>query len=192
MISKELIQICKDVAERFNLDPKSFAAFIEVESGGKGFNNDGKIIIQFEPSWMKKMAPYTPSGIWSVNKIDVQSKEWIAFSDAFKKNADAAMKATSIGLGQIMGFHYKRLGFATVGEMWDHAKKGLKEQVEQIALFIISDSKLLTALKNKDWHTVASIYNGSGYLALAKRIKREPYNISLRKAYERYENAEVF
>lgn len=187
MISKELIQICKDTAAKFNLEAKAFAAFIEVESGGKGFNTDGKIMIQFEPSWMKKLAPYTPSGKWNLNKIEVQSKEWIAFNDAFAKNPDGAMKSTSIGLGQIMGFHYKRLGFSTVGEMWDHAKKGLKEQVEQIALFIISDNNLLTALKKKDWHTVASIYNGSGYLKLAQRIGREPYNISLRKAYERYD-----
>lgn len=104
MISNDLINICKEVSLRYKLDATSFAAFIEVESGGKGFNTDGKIMIQFE----------------------------------------------------------------------------------QIALFIISDSRLLTALKNKDWHTVASIYNGAGYLALAKRIGREPYNISLGKAYEKY------
>ena len=187
MISKELQLIVKEVAKDFQLEGAALAAFIEVESGGQGFDSKtGKILIQFEPACMKKLAPYTPSGKWSVNKVDVQSKEWEAFNDAFAKNKDAAMKATSIGLGQIMGFHYQRLGFKTVGEMWDFAKRGLKEQVWMIAQFIKTDSKLWMALKTGDWHTVASIYNGAGYLALAKKIGREPYNLSMAKAYGRY------
>ncbi len=74
-------------------------------------------MIQFEPSWFKKNAPYAPSGKWSINKVDIQTKEWEAFNDAFAKDKDAAMKSTSIGLPQILGIHYKRLGFASVGDM---------------------------------------------------------------------------
>ena len=40
------------------------------------------------------------------------------------------------------------------------------------------------AIKNKDWNTIASIYNGSGYLALAKKLGREPYNITMAKNYD--------
>lgn len=185
-MTNELKLIIKLIACQFKLEPAALAAFIEVESGGKGFGNDGKILIQFEPHWMKRIAPYTPSGKWSVNKVDVQSKEWEAFNDAFKKNPDAAMQSTSIGLGQIMGFHYKRLGYKSVGEMWDGAKKGLERQVWQIAQFIRTDNRLWNALKVGDWHTVATIYNGAGYQALAKRIGREPYNISMAKAYGKY------
>lgn len=186
-MNKELQTIVKLVACQFKFEPAALAAFIEVESGGKGFDDKtGKIIIQFEPVWMKRLSPYAPSGAWSVNKVDIQSKEWIAFNDAFKKDANGAMEATSIGLGQIMGFHYKRLGFATVGAMWDDAKKGLENQIEQIAKFILTDKKLLFALKTGDWHTVASIYNGASYAKMAKAWGREPYNISMAKAYGKY------
>ena len=186
-MNKELQTIVKLVACQFKFEPAALAAFIEVESGGKGFDEKtGKILIQFEPIWMKRLAPYTPSGAWSVNKVDVQYKEWIAFNDAFPKNPNKAMEATSIGLGQIMGFHYKRLGFATVGAMWDDAKKGLENQIEQIAKFILTDKKLLFALKTGDWHTVASIYNGASYAKMAKVWGREPYNISMAKAYGKY------
>lgn len=185
-MNKELLTIVQAVAQRSGMDPAALAAFIEVESGGKGFAEDGKILIQFEPVWMKRIAPYTPSGSWSVNKVDVQSREWIAFNDAFSKNQNAAMQATSIGLGQIMGFHYKRLGYATAGAMWDDAKKGLEQQVQQIAKFIATDPKLSSALKAKDWHKVATIYNGAEYAKMAKVWKREPYNISLAKAYEKH------
>ena len=58
-------------------DPElaSMLAFIEVETGGMGFDTKtGKILIQFEPSWFRKQAPYAPSGKWSVNKVDVQAR----------------------------------------------------------------------------------------------------------------------
>lgn len=187
VMTKELQQIVKKIAAEFNFESAALASFIDVESGGKGFDDKtGKILIQFEPVWMKRLAPYTPSGAWSVNKVDVQSKEWVAFNDAFAKNKEAAMKSTSIGLGQIMGFHYQRLGFKTVGEMWDYSKESLENQVRLIAKFLLTDSKLQFALKTGDWHTVALIYNGKDYAEMAKKWKREPYNISMAKAYGIY------
>ena len=185
-MNKELQTIVKLVACQFNFEPAALAAFIEVESGGKGFGNDGKILIQFEPHYFRKRQPYAPSGAWSVNKVDVQSKEWTAFNNAFSINQNSAMESTSIGLGQIMGAHWKRLGFKSVGEMWDHAKKSLENQVWQIAKFIDTDKNLQFALKTGDWHKVATIYNGAGYKEIAKKYGREPYNISMAKAYGRY------
>lgn len=161
-------------------------AFDEVESGGKGFAPDGRILIQFEPVWFRRHEPYAPSGKWSVNKVDVQSKEWEAFNDAWKIDPDSAMKSTSIGRPQIMGFHYARLGYATVGEMWDDFKRGEYHQIKALARFIETDRKLLAAIKAQDWHTVARIYNGSAYREMAKKWGREPYDISLKKAFEKY------
>lgn len=186
-MSKINNQQIKEIAENNGLTYAILKAFIEVESGGKGFDaKTGKIIIQFEPSWFRKKAPYAPSGAWSVNKVDVQDKEWIAFNDAFKKNSDAAMGSTSIGLPQIMGFHWKRLGYSSVGAMWDDFKRGEYQQVLALVRFIKTDTNLLKALKDKNWHMVASIYNGAKYKEMAKKWGREPYDISLRKAYEKY------
>ena len=184
-MDKEIIDICK----KQNIEASSLLAFISVETGGKGFDDKtGKILIQFEPVWFRKNAPYAPSGLWSVNKVDVQSKEWLAFNDAYKKNPDAAMESTSIGLGQIMGLHYKRLGYNTVGEMWNDAKKGIEEQVEQMVKFINSDPKLLDALKRHDWTKVATIYNGSGFMNLAKKYHRTPYDEAMAIEYNRFKN----
>lgn len=185
-MTKEIINLTKSVSLKFGFESAVMLSFIEVETGGKGFNTDGKIMLQFEPAWFKKKAPFAPSGKWSVNKVDVQSKEWIAFNDAFAKNKDAAMESTSIGLGQIMGFHFKRLGFKTVGEMWDHAKESLENQIWQIAQFIATDENLKTAIKNKDWFTIAKIYNGSGFMEIARKYGREPYNISMANACKKY------
>ena len=184
-MNKNIIDICKHQ----DIDARTLLAFISVETGGKGFDDrTGKIIIQFEPSWFKKEAPYAPSGLWSVNKVDVQAKEWLAFNDAFRKNPSAAMESTSIGLGQIMGFQYKRLGYKSVNEMWDDAKKGILQQVGQIVKFIKTDKNLELALKNKNWSEVAKLYNGSGYKELAKKYNRLPYDQSMQIAYDKFKN----
>lgn len=175
--------------KKYTLDTASVLSFISVETGGQGFDSKTrKILIQFEPAWFKKQAPYAPSGLWSVNKVDVQSKEWAAFNDAFSKNKDAAMKATSIGLGQLMGFHYQRLGYKSVGDMWDDAKKGIDRQVWQLVRFIETDKNLKIALMNADWSRVATIYNGSGYQQLALKYGRVPYDEAMKSAYEQFKH----
>lgn len=172
---------------RIGVEAEALAAFIEVESGGKGFDDaTGKLIIQFEPSWFKKKAPYAPSGKWSLNGVERQTAEWIAFNDAYSKNTIAAMESTSIGLGQVMGFNWKRLGYMSVGEMWNDAKEGEDRQIFQMAEYIRTDATLMGALKRKDWHTVAVRYNGAGYMKIAEKYGREPYNISMKKAYNKY------
>ena len=178
-----------EIALCFDLEYAALKAFIEVESGGSGFDKrTGKILIQFEPHWFKRKAPYAPSGNWSVNKVDVQSKEWIAFNNAFSINPNAAMESTSIGLAQIMGFHWKILDYKSVGEMWDYAKRGEYQQVEQLCLFLKNylGGRILRHLRDRDWHNVAVYYNGSGYMTIAKKYGREPYNISMSKAYKKY------
>ena len=169
----------KALAEANGYEYAALKAIIDVESGGKGFNVDGKIIIQFEPHWFRRKSPYTPSGLWSVNKVERQAAEWVAFNDAFSKNKDAAMESTSIGMMQVMGFHWKDLGFNSVGEMWDYAKDSEASQVDLAIRFIKRNSKLNQALKNKDWAVVAYYYNGAGY-------KKFKYDTRLEAAYKKY------
>ena len=154
-------------AESFGVSFPKVKAFIEVESGGKGFDETtGKIIIQFEPAWFKKKAPYTPSGFWSLNKVERQAQEWKAFNDAFVKNHSAAMESTSIGLMQVMGFHYARLGFKTVGAMWDFAKESEINQIWLGLEFLRTDKILFKALQQGNWKEVARRYNGANYAVL--------------------------
>ncbi len=163
------------------LDPKLLQAFISVESGGRGFDvSTGKIMIQFEPAHFRQR-----TGILIGNKVDVQSKEWAAFNEAFRINPTAAMESTSIGLPQIMGFHWKRLGYESVGAMWDDFKVSLINQICALIKFIETDKNLLKAFEEKDWHNMAMFYNGAGYAEQAHRLGITPYNVQLQKAYEK-------
>jgi hypothetical protein len=157
-----------ELAEKNGYAYAALRAIIEVESGGIGFSLvTGKIIIQFEPLWFKRehqdWKNITAGHTWENNGVSDQAHEWQAFNDAYGIDQDAAMKATSIGMMQVMGFHYKELGFETVGDMWQYAKQSEANQVDIAIRFIQSIPNLDKALKNKDWPTVAFYYNGSGY-----------------------------
>jgi hypothetical protein len=176
----------RQIAQNGAIEYAALKSFIEVESGGTGFGKDGRLLIQFEPHYFKRKEPFAPSGAWSINKVDVQSKEWIAFNNAFAIDKDSAMESTSIGLPQIMGEHWKRLGYHSVSEMWQDFEKSEYNQVAALVRFINSDNRLMAALKSKNWDKVATIYNGAKYKEMAKKWGRESYDISLAKAYKKY------
>ena len=179
-MKKEVIKLIVSNAIAEGFEPAMCLSIFHVETGGEGYDSTtGKILIQFEPAWFRKLNPYAPSGKWSVNKIERQAKEWIAFNDAYAKDPINAMMSTSIGLPQILGLHYKRLGFKTVGDFYDFMKASLANQVKALFMFIKTDKTLLAAVKNKNYHMIAYKYNGEKYKELAAKIGREPYNISL-------------
>jgi len=164
------------LSTEFGIPIPSIKAFHLVESSGDGFDSiTGKIKIQFEPSWFKKF-----TNILINNKVDIQKKEWEAFNLAFLKNPNKAMESTSWGAMQVMGFHFKRLGFNTVGEMVDFAKESETNQLWLGLKFIKTDSRLYTALLQKNWAKVAYYYNGSGYAINRYDKKLEQAEIKFR------------
>ena len=89
------------------------------------------------------------------------------------------MESTSIGMMQVMGFHWKLLGFKSVGEMWDYAKQSEANQVDMAIRFIKSNTKLDAGVRFKNWNTVAYYYNGAKY-------KDFKYDSRLLTAYVKY------
>jgi hypothetical protein len=188
-VAKEQI---KAIALIYGIEYASLMAIIATETPMQGFDSKtGKLLIQFEPSWFRKKEPFAPSGAWSVNKVDIQSKEWIAFNDAFAIDPVSAMESTSIGLPQIMGFNFKQAGYGSVNEMWDDFKKGEANQIEALCRFIVNNKKLLSAVRVRSWDIVATIYNGKGFRELAKKLGREPYDITLRNNFLKYQKDEA-
>lgn len=180
-LDKKDIQL---LACEFGLKEASINTVVAVESGGQGFDRiTGKIIIQFEPTWFKRKKTDwqkdTVNVFWQPNGVENQYKEWIAFNSAFKSDANAAMESTSIGLMQVMGFHFKLLGFKTVGAMWDYAKESEFNQLRLGLLFIKSNPKMFEALKTNNFDVFAYYYNGSAY-------RKYNYHTRMKVAFDRF------
>ena len=167
----------KKIAEDNGIPHDNLRKVIAVESGGFGFDKKtGKIIIQFEPHWFKRLFLKWSSNLnaWQNNKVEGQLQEWKAFNDAFSKNPKAAMEATSIGLPQIMGVQWKSVCFSAGGEFWAYMKESEDNQVLAMVKFIKLNKKMYKALVDSDWNTFAYYYNGAQYenFNYAERLKK--------------------
>lgn len=156
------------LALKYGYPLKRIRAVDIIESNGNGFSEKtGRLIIQFEPSWFKRnkidWQKDTKNTFWQANKVSNQTEEWKAFNSAFASDQNAAMKSTSIGRMQVMGFHYKLLGFSTVGAMWDFAKEGESNQLELGLIFIKKNPKLHNAMLTGNAAKFAYSYNGELY-----------------------------
>jgi hypothetical protein len=194
-VRQELINTVKQAVQQSKtaIPLPRLLAFIEVESGGRGFDEKtGKLMIQFESHIFSKATgiPRSTSNQykWDENKVDVQSKEWEAFNEAFKINPEEAMKSTSWGLPQIMGFNHKQAGYESVGAMLDDFKKSELQQVIALIRFITANPKLYKAVLEGDYETVSSIYNGKFHRELAAKNGWKPYPDKLKEAEEKYKD----
>lgn len=179
----------RTVASDNEINPYYLMAFTEVEGSGIGFSDyTGKILIQFEPSYMKRFLnqEHKPiNGSWINNGIGNQTVEYEAFESASKIDREAAMKSCSIGMMQVMAAHYDMLGFNTVEAMWNYANISELNQLNLGVLFIKNNASLYRAVKEKNSNLVAYYYNGSGYKELARKYNQIPYDKRIDKAYSK-------
>ena len=174
------------IANKMGFDPAIAVAIIAQESGGYAFSADGRMIIRFENHlfndyWGKNNAStfndhfQVGDPIWTGHKWRPtssvpwqdfhgnQSAEWDVFTLACTLNDTAAKKSISMGLPQILGSNYTVLGFASVQDMFNAFTTSERNQVIAFFDFLQGNSaNALTALRNRDFRTIASIYNGAG------------------------------
>lgn len=190
-------------AGRLGIEVAVLKAVNEVESNGRGFNIDGSVKILFEghvfwqqlkdrsinpnsfvsgnesvlyPKWVKK---YYLGGKGEYTRLNKAIGIWSSSSSAIQvAGTEAAYAAASWGLFQIMGYHFKALGYKEVIEFVGEMKESEGKQLDIFAKYI-EVNNLLKYLRNKQWADFALRYNGAGY-------KANKYDEKLAKAYQKY------
>jgi N-acetylmuramidase len=179
----------QDTAKLLGCDIATIKAVAEVESAGECFTRLGKLLCLFEGH---KFYKYT-EGKYAKSHPTLCYKRWT--KQFYKKTSDAeyterfmaastldqkaAMLSCSWGAFQILGEHHIRLGFDQVDDMLYFLKEKADNHLVMFGDFVISDPKLLKALRQKDWTTFARIYNGPEY-------KQNAYDVKLAMAYKKY------
>lgn len=181
-------KVLKDTDSKIPL--AKLLAIIEVESSGSGFGKDGRLLLQFEPNVFSRRSGVPLDKLnkwtWDENKVDVQSKEWLAFEDASKLNPTIAMESTSWGLPQIMGFNFKLAGYQDVKSMVESFKVSEYNQIKGLLNFVSSNKALYNAIITGDYEKTSEIYNGKAHRALALKNGWKPYPDKLKEAEEKY------
>lgn len=164
-------------------------AIMTVESNGDGFANYPGLgnypKLRFEPHWFNKYEtkqpmPFTNNGKGYSSKAS--ETNYVAFKKAMAINKNAAIKATSFGKYQIMGFHYKKLGYTKPEDFLNAMHIPLEQDLNFIK-FLEKNKILLQIISMKPEDITLDVlkkfaksYNGSGNV--------ETYAKKLQKAYK--------
>lgn len=178
-------QAMEKAADRLRTDLPSVQATAHIEGGGRYFNRDGVTPLdRFEPHHFTRehwaAIGFNPAGRapWRASLALSKSQRRRMQRKAQQIDPEAAAYATSHGAFQIMGFHARRLGYASALDMVEQFKT-IAGQIDGFVNFILANN-LDGALRRHDWLTFASGYNGSGQ---ARR-----YAALIAKAYRRFAN----
>ncbi len=168
-----------------NIEPEVLWAVAAVESPRGAYLPDGRPYILFESHVFGKLTKYK----FNKTHPKISARGWAGpgtygasgafqytrLEEAMRLDESAALQSCSWGRFQIMGFHWKMLGFSSVQDM---VKALVESEANQfLAFFKFMDNKgIIPALQAKDWDQIAYRYNGSGY-------RKNRYHIKMRNAY---------
>lgn len=195
MFTPKTIQEILVVADEFELEPAALLAVAEVESGGRVYavvEDRPEPLIRFEGHYFdvrlppQKQARARAEALASptagaIPNPRTQAGRWRILARAAAIDRVAAYESVSWGLGQVMGSHWKWLGYDSVDDLVREARSGAAGQARLMARYI-EKSRLTNALTKRDWHAFARGYNGPAY-------RRNNYHNRMATAYARYVGA---
>jgi hypothetical protein len=139
-------------ANKFGVPPAVLAAVAATESGGGG----NPSAIRFETHVFER---YTRKTVNGSNKA--------SFLEAYKIDPDAAVKSTSFGIYQIMGFNLVGKGWTAqqIYDIWLGSASTRQEQdiasVEILGTYLANSNRSKTAMAKYDFQSLANSYNGN-------------------------------
>ncbi|MCR4264985.1 N-acetylmuramidase domain-containing protein [Nitratireductor sp. ZSWI3] len=196
MFAPEAIETISAMARAEGFEPAAVLAVAEIESGGHAHAViDGRTepLIRFEGHYFdrrlsgERRAEARRTGLadpraGAVLNPRSQAERWALLRRAAAIDRRAAYESVSWGVGQVMGVHWSRLGFADVDGLVAEARSGLAGQV-RLMLAYVRQAGLQKALARHDWQAFARGYNGPGFAA-------SQYDRKLARAYRRYAAAD--
>ena len=178
-------------------------ALNEVESKGRGFLDNGKPVILYERHVMYKRLQLVRStgddeeqllqralllAKQAPALVNPKAGGYIGGTAEHQRLAQArqlddvaALESASWGAFQVMGYHWQRLGYASIHDFVAEMNSSEAEHLEVFVRYIEADTNLLKALKAQKWATVAKLYNGPDY-------QRNLYDVKLERAFERHQD----
>jgi hypothetical protein len=186
-----LLEAVARVSAEIGVETEVLMAVTEVESGGQIFANVGgraEPLIRFEGHFFYRQLPARKrnqalvSGLASpvagaVRNPLSQTGRWKLLRRACAIDRDAGYASTSWGVGQVMGAHWRWLGFESVLALVGEARSGIEGQVRLFARYI-DKADLAGRLRSHDWAGFARAYNGPDYA-------RRGYHRKIDAAYRR-------
>lgn len=185
-MTPETLAAVRAKAAEYNVPAGNLAAMVEAESAGQVFaevEGQKRPLILFEPHVFYRRLKgderdravaaglaYPSQGKKPYPKT--QAARWEQVEKAALINADEAYQSTSYGVGQVMGYHWKALGFASLQAFLDTMFGGVDGQID-IMLRYCRVNHLIDELRDGRWLALARGYNGPKYAtSYANKLER--------------------
>lgn len=168
----------------------------EVEVNSSGFLADGRPVILFERHvFYRQLGEYgldpEPLALRLPGIVNQQrggyaggAAEYRRLATAVEVCGPAAWESASWGAFQVMGYHWKRLGYPTVEDFVARMQRSEGEHLDAFVRFVKADPALHKALAARKWAVFAKGYNGPAY-------RENLYDIKLERAYDRHAKTET-
>ena len=181
-----------DKAKKMGIEPAALFAVIEKESAGitgSLINGSFEPTIRYEGHYFDKLCKASvresarQAGVSSpkagvIKNPKSQANRWALLMRAVRFDPAAAYMSCSWGVGQVMGSHWRALGFASVNDLVSMARSGFQGQVDLMVRFI-EVNNLVSKLKALDWSGYSRIYNGANY-------RKNNYDTDLERLYKKH------
>jgi hypothetical protein len=163
------------VAALIGVGEDEIHAVLDVEAAGSGFDSQGRVKALYEPHIAYREAnkrkdktvlnKLVASGLAYPNwRRDYPKDSYPRIEAAMAIDEDIALRSTSWGLGQIMGFNCNAAGYASPEAMVLAFAEDEESHLEAMVRFIITH-ELDDEIRRHDWARFARGYNGAGYRA---------------------------
>ena len=176
MFDDATITAISEIADRLACHPAALLAVVEIESGGRtGATVRGRFqpLLRFEGHYFDRflkgdaletarLAGLADRKAGAIKNPRSQTARWDMLDRAIAIDRTAALSSCSWGMGQVMGSHWKWLGYGSVDALVAQARSGIAGQVELMVRYI-EKAKIVDALRTRDWHRFARVYNGPAY-----------------------------
>lgn len=166
------------VSRELGVQPCFIEAVAHIESGGRGFDASGRVVVRFERHvFTRELKKRGVSGKIVEEAAKLAGIRWETLHRAMVLHEEAALSSASFGMFQIMGFNYSSAGFDSVRAFVEYQKQGEEQQLETFCAFARTTG-LLPIMRRLDFTAFARRYNGPAYAI-------NNYDRKLQNAYER-------
>lgn len=191
MFDHQIVSAVTSVANQYDLDPAALMAITDVQSGGKVLaviNGRAEPLIKFEWHYFqRRLSPPDRARAgnlchsWSIahsDNCEQQISSWALLNRAVEIDAQTALESAFWGVGEILGMHWRWLGFTSVSELADLCRRDVAGQVDLMMRYI--DRAGLTGdVRARDWESFARGFNGRAY-------RKKRYHLKLAAAHGRW------
>ena len=176
MFGSEIRSEIEIIAREAGIEPAALLAIAEVESGGRAFavvSGKQEPLIRFEGHYFDRLVVkrlrdearekgLASQSMGAVKNPASQAARWKLLEDAMAIDRAAALQSVSWGIGQVMGSHWKELGYGSVDSLVVEARSGVAGQVRLMLRFLETNG-LTGTIRRHDWAAFARAYNGPRY-----------------------------